>query len=308
MSNALIKTTRKLVWYLARTPLIHVWKWIRRLQHLGLVASRKRLLSQLSISSLQKSKASFLNANGWVELSDLVDQQLLDRIAMRSDEKLRQIAENGAEVKQESAHKSFWVRLLDEEKVNGKYPVDNPYVQFALQDQLIGFLAAYFGNLPQLDDVLLTYSRPTGNKLSYSQLWHRDYDDTRVVKVFAYLTDVKDREDGPFTLMQNNRRAASDVIVKSRYSDSSFEARYPNAEIKEFIAPKLTVFAVDTSRCYHMGSRVMAGRSRLLYTATFVDCPRIYPEPPPRFEAPSTPLGDVVQNVLFPFQQITVRK
>lgn len=304
----MIKYIRKLVWYLARTPLIHFWKLLRRLQHVRLVARRKRLLSQLEITSLQKSKADFLTANGWVELSDLVDPMALESIAQRSDEKLQQIAQSGSEVKQEMSHKSFWVRLLDEEKVNGKYPVENPYVQFALQKQLIGFLASYLGNLPQLDDVLLTYSRPTGNKLSYSQLWHRDYDDTRVVKVFAYLTDVKDIEDGPFTLMQNNRRKASDIIVKSRYSDSAFEARYPDAEIKEFIAPKLTVFAVDTSRCYHMGSRVKAGRSRLLYTATFVDCPRIYPEPPDRFAQPVSPLGDILQQVLFPFQQTTVRK
>ncbi|HEX5485821.1 MAG TPA: hypothetical protein VFX23_07480 [Limnobacter sp.] len=57
-----------------------------------------------------------------------------------------------------------------------------------------------------------------------------------------------------------------------------------------------------------MGSRVKAGRSRLLYTATFVDCPRIYPEPPDRFAHPVSPLGDILQQLLFPFQQTTVRK
>jgi len=34
-----------------------------------------------------------------------------------------------------------------------------------------------------------------------------------------------------------------------------------------------------------MGSRILSDRTRLLYTATYIQPPRIYPEPPARFRA-----------------------
>jgi hypothetical protein len=34
-----------------------------------------------------------------------------------------------------------------------------------------------------------------------------------------------------------------------------------------------------------MGSRIQSDHSRLLYTATYIQQPRIYPEPRPRFRA-----------------------
>lgn len=36
-------------------------------------------------------------------------------------------------------------------------------------------------------------------------------------------------------------------------------------------------FLVDTGRCYHMGSRVGPGRSRLMHTACYITWPAIYP-------------------------------
>lgn len=49
-------------------------------------------------------------------------------------------------------------------------------------------------------------------------------------------------------------------------------------------APRLSAFMVDTARCLHMGSRVAPGHERLLYTATYISIPRLYPEPPPCFQ------------------------
>ena len=65
----------------------------------------------------------------------------------------------------------------------------------------------------------------------------------------------------------------------------------PNA-VKEMVAPRLSSFIVNTARCLHMGSRIQSDHRRLLYTATYIQQPRIYPEPPPRFRA-SGPLTDV---------------
>jgi hypothetical protein len=55
--------------------------------------------------------------------------------------------------------------------------------------------------------------------------------------------------------------------------------------VKEMVAPRLSSFIVNTARCLHMGSRIFSDRTRLLYTATYIQPPRIYPEPPARFRA-----------------------
>ncbi len=140
--------------------------------------------------------------------------------------------------------------------------------------------------LPQLSDVLLTLSRPTENKpLSYSQLWHLDHDDKRVCKLFIYLTDVRDTADGPLTFIPAPSSKPFRNTIKSHMSDDKVFSRVDRSAVKEMVAPRLSSFIVNTARCLHMGSRILSDRTRLLYTATYIQPPRIYPEPPARFRA-----------------------
>jgi hypothetical protein len=46
-----------------------------------------------------------------------------------------------------------------------------------------------------------------------------------------------------------------------------------------------------------MGSRILSDRTRLLYTATYIQPPRMYPEPPARFRA-AGPLSEVERTVM----------
>jgi hypothetical protein len=46
-----------------------------------------------------------------------------------------------------------------------------------------------------------------------------------------------------------------------------------------------------------MGSRISSDRTRLLYTATYIQPPRMYPEPPARFRA-TGPLSEIDRAVL----------
>src|SRR6185369_1074284 len=89
----------------------------------------------------------------------------------------------------------------DEDMQNGKLPTSSPYVQFALQPAVQEILTGTFGQVPVLNYVLLTLSKPSDAPLSYSQLWHRDHDDVRVIKLFVYLSDVTSEDDGPFTFL-----------------------------------------------------------------------------------------------------------
>ena len=175
---------------------------------------------------------------------------------------------------------------MDEDLIGGAFATDHPFVRYALQPAALRIIGDFMGDLPQLSDVLLTLSQPTPNQThSYSQLWHLDHDDKRVCKLFIYLTDVKDTADGPFTFIPAGPSRPFRNTLKSHMSDAKVFAKTgPNA-VKEMIAPRLSSFIVNTARCLHMGSRIQSDHSRLLYTATYIQQPRIYPEPPPRFRA-----------------------
>jgi hypothetical protein len=67
--------------------------------------------------------------------------------------------------------------------------------------------------------------------------------------------------------------------------DDQVFSRVERSAVKEIVAPRLSSFIVNTARCLHMGSRILSDRTRLLYTATYIQPPRIYPEPPARFRA-----------------------
>jgi hypothetical protein len=80
-------------------------------------------------------------------------------------------------------------------------------------------------------------------------------------------------------------------------ADDRVFAKVDRSAVKEIIAPKLSSFIVNTARCLHMGSRIQSDRTRLLYTATYIQPPRIYPEPPARFRAVG-PLSDLERAVM----------
>jgi hypothetical protein len=269
------------VWRLARTPLAPLLKGVRRAgvrQHL---AQRQRIAGSLPTNPLANALAQELREQGWCTVTDLVDPALLQSLSKAAESKMQR--DQQADVKQQTGHKDFWTRLLDEDKVDGMLPTDNPFVAFALQTPMLQLLCAFYGEVPFLDDVLLTLSKHTGKKLVLSQLWHRDYDDLRTVKLFVYLTDVKDKDDGPFTFIPGPESDRLGSSLRSRREDSEIDSRVGQMGVRQVVAPRLSVFLVETSRCLHMGSRVSEGHQRLLYAAGYISVPRMYPEPPARY-------------------------
>ena len=85
--------------------------------------------------------------------------------------------------------------------------------------------------------------------------------------------------------------------LKSHMSDAQVFAKTGPDAVKEMIAPRLSCFIVNTARCLHMGSRIQSDHNRLLYTATYIQQPRIYPEPPARFRAAGA-LTDLERTVM----------
>lgn len=279
--KASISQWRRLLWHINRSPLAPALKTLQRIRHARALAVRKRLAVSLPAEARLDALAEDLRRDGYVQLDEIVDAARLADLDVAGRAKQQRVDE--AARHQVSGHKDFWTRLLDEDMRDGALPTDNPFVRFALQPAVIGVLARAFGELPQLDSVLLTLSRPTGNDLAYSQLWHRDHDDVHTVKLFVYLSDVRDASDGPFTFLPGPVSDRFGFALHSHRADAAILERAREDEFKVMIAPRLTTFMVETSRCLHMGSRMHPGHERLLYTATFIAAARLFPEPPSRF-------------------------
>jgi len=291
-----ISQFRRLLWHVNRTDLGWVTKTALTGMQLGARSKRVEILDKLPAAPAWSAASRKLAEDGYVDVTSIVDRNLAEAVAAVSDNKVNRLSE--LKDKQQLGHKSFWVSLLDEDLVNGAFATDHPFVRYALQPSVLRILGDFMHDLPQLSDVLLTLSQPTADKpLTYSQLWHLDHDDKRVCKLFIYLTDVRDTRDGPLTFIPAPSSKPFRNTIKSHMSDEKVFSRVDRSAVKEIIAPRLSSFIVNTARCLHMGSRIQSDRTRLLYTATYIQPPRMYPEPPARFRA-AGPLTEVERAVM----------
>jgi hypothetical protein len=283
VSGPRISLWRRALWHANRTPAARVIKAAVSLAHRADKMARAQAARAHDSDAVAAARATELEAKGHCMVSDLADPGLLSELERDSLGRVERAEQ--ARAAQKETHKAFWVRLLDDAMVEGALDCDNVFVRFALQPRVVAVLAHLLGELPRLTDVLLTYSTPSDEALSYSQLWHRDYDDVRTVKLFAYLTDVTGVADGPFTFLPGPQSDRVGFSVRSHLADEAFFSRARPDAVQQVRAPRRSVFLCETSRCYHMGSRVADGHARLMYTATFISSPNVYPEGPPRFRA-----------------------
>jgi hypothetical protein len=278
-----ISLFRRALWHANRTRFAWMLKGMLSALHTSEKALRRREAKAYLHDSTALAHARVLREQGYAIITDLVDPHLLAQLDSASRDRVARADE--LERTQLLKHKAFWVRLLDADSQDGAFDCDNVFVRYALQPRVIAVLAGYLGELPRLTDVLLTLSRHSSAPLSYSQLWHKDYDDVHTLKVFVYLTDVLDTADGPFTFMPGKYSDRVGFTLHSHLTDEELFRRTASAAVKEVKGPRLTTFVCETSRCMHMGSRVLPDHRRLMYTASFISAPSLYPVRKKRFRS-----------------------
>jgi hypothetical protein len=269
--------TSRIIWQLNRSPLRTAIKKMVRIANMSAVRERELLARTLPHTPDLDQVVNQLKVDGYCLLTEHVDKKLLAEMAEPAIEKLAH-AESAAQ-HQIQTSKSFWLRLLDEEMENGKMRMSSPYVRFAIQPVVMQVVARVLGQIPRLDYVLLTLSQHSSKSFEKSQLWHRDHDDLQVIKLFVYLTDVNSLDDGPFTFIPAPASSALGYSTRSHRSDEEIfgTGKVAPGDVKSMTAPALSVFMINTARCLHMGSRLVAGHQRLLYTATFTTMPSMFP-------------------------------
>ena len=144
-------------------------------------------------------------------------------------------------------------------------------LDFASSPKVLEPLSRYAGFVPHLSG-----SQPPGVRLMESstkydpqpqgpwrssQLWHTDYHADPLIYVIVALRDIGP-DDGPLNFLG---REASDRVaaaigyhsrgVGHRVSDEVMAAHVDPSEVRRFVVPAGTVLFLDSSRCFHFGSR-----------------------------------------------------
>jgi hypothetical protein len=166
------------------------------------------------------------------------------------------VAASDVERKKLKANKPFMMRLLDQ----GAYTLESPMLRFGLQPELIATAASYLGLVPVLQFANVFHSSATGAELVKSQLYHCDSDDVEQMKVFVLCEEVTPAM-GPLTFL----RADDSETVRARY-DYRFNTRLTDEQVEQSLGgrpiataltgPAGTTAFIDTSRCFHYGSRI----------------------------------------------------
>ncbi len=154
--------------------------------------------------------------------------------------------------------KRFLQNLLDRRSIG----LTSPLMRLALRPDVLTAVSRYLRVVPLLTTLSVFRSEPRDPELKSSQLFHCDGDDVRQVKVFIYCSDV-DMASGPLTILDatTSRRvmSATGYQFRQRLSDEDVVAVAGDARGVPIVGRTGSTVFVDTSRCFHFGSRVLPG-------------------------------------------------
>lgn len=161
--------------------------------------------------------------------------------------------------------KRFLVNVLDMASLTAQ----SPAIRLALREDILAAVSAYLGVVPFLTAVNVFHSDIVDGAPTSSQLHHCDGDDVTQVKVFVYCSDV-DKRSGPLTVLD---AAHSEIVrrqtgyqYRQRLTDAQVEAVVGSSREHAILGPSGTTAFVDTSRCFHFGSRVAIDAAPRLVT------------------------------------------
>lgn len=162
---------------------------------------------------------------------------------------------------------SFMASLLSKNDMTA----ESIFVRFASQPRLLSMASKYLGTSPYLSDISLIYSFDTTESPAATQIWHRDYDDTRMFKIFVYCSDVPGPAAGALHVAHKNAVKgiyATPLYCSRRYPDAKFFKMAKESDTTALCGPAGTTFICDTHQSYHYGSRC-TDRPRLACFITY---------------------------------------
>jgi hypothetical protein len=231
--------------------------------------SRKLVLRSLVLNSSSKYYTDLLNNQGYSYLSPDSLDQLQETIDHCHEHYTSYIADSSFRPSTIS-NKAFMVDILPPLN-SSKHPL------ISTLNSLDLFLAvsSYFQCVPIISSIRLFLSKPH-SCIKDSQLFHLDHSSSPLLKLLIPI-GVCNIDNGPFTFLD---RLDSEALqrylnygypfVKYRVSDRSINScpEQPIAHTLLNSPPSQSILLIDTSACFHYGSRNMIN-SRLMLMVSF---------------------------------------
>jgi hypothetical protein len=163
------------------------------------------------------------------------------------------------------ARSGFMVPLLDTATVT----LDSPMLRLALRPDIIAAVSSYLGMVPVIAYLQVYYSEANSDEARSSQLFHCDADATSQVKIFVLCSEVT-RSNGPLTLLDAKTsrgvRSRLGYHFGGKIKDKRLAGIVDESDHHPIVGAPGTVCFVDTTQCFHFGSRVESGTAPRLVT------------------------------------------
>jgi hypothetical protein len=236
--------------------------------------------SELSLNILQQRVVGELKEKG-ISVMDVIDL-LPDGVfkgLQESAEALIQKPENQRAIKElycatggvRSKENLYLIYLLEDKPV---LSLQNQFLVFSLRNEILRIVCGYLGMFCRLLSLNAWCNVPMTGPDRFSQRWHRDPDDKKLLKLFLYLRDV-DETTGPFCYIPGShnggpfKKIHPQTIDVSNYpSDGVIEKAFPHNHRLVCVGKAGTLIFCDTTG-FHKGGHPTKD-FRLLFNAVYM--------------------------------------
>jgi hypothetical protein len=183
-----------------------------------------------------------------------------DEVVADAQRRYEQLGDVAARSK---GRKQFMIPVVQPEELDRQ----SPLIRLLMREDILSAVSAYLGAAPLINSANVYVSKPSDREHMSSQLLHCDADDTTQIKVFVLCNRVTEG-NGPLMIMDAERSAqlrdTVDYQYRNRVSDEEARAQLGDLAMRALTGEPGTVALVDTSRCFHYGSRVGEGAGNRL--------------------------------------------
>jgi hypothetical protein len=154
--------------------------------------------------------------------------------------------------------KKYLYRKYNVDRKNEQIKNSDTFLNFGIEERMLDIVAEYLGRYPKLRMIDLWYNIAVGEDApTHSQNWHRDGEDTELVKVFLYFNDI-DENAGPFTYVPDSHLKGQygdlwpgDTVLKHMYGGvypdtKELEEKFSKEEMKVCTGKAGTLIFCDT--------------------------------------------------------------
>ncbi len=183
---------------------------------------------------------------------------------------------------------------------------DPTLVRFVLQNRLLLPSIRYLHTVPYLAriSIAISFHLPDATEPVYFQRFHVDNDDYCQLKLYLNVRTTS-VEEGPLTFLPAEtsarvlaalRSAGRPVRRTTTFTDEEVFRHCDPTELVRVTGEPGSAALIDLSRCLHFGSRVHAGRERVVFGATILRYHRLHENPSNHIDA-GLVRGDVLREM-----------